>query len=190
MRGWRCLFLREERLGQGLCGRLMGGDCWMFHPSLGLAISRLLGLMFFGLVYMLSSREICYSSDMKIDVGVNLPVKHGTPRGVLVPAACDAFEGLATIPVLLDQSCAFSTLPWTSQVTLIRKALPYQHLATANQASSRLPHEAPGRNPPQMFHHAPRQHQTSEPFAAAARREHSMIVPVELAYRPDSSGLA
>lgn len=124
----------------------------MFRPSLVLATSGSLGRMLYGLVDMLSS------------------MKHGTPPGVLGPTESDAFEGPATTPVLLNQSCAFSMLPWTSRATRIRTA-----------------HEVPGRNPPQMFHLAPQHDRTSEPFAAGARHEHSTIALAEPAYRPDSS---
>lgn len=124
----------------------------MSHPSLGLAILRLLGRMFYGLVDMLSS------------------MKRGTPPRVLAQMESDAFEGPVTTPVLLNQSRAFSMLPWGSQATPIRTA-----------------HEAPGRNQRQMFHLAPQHGQISAPFAAAARREHSMIALVEPADRPDSS---
>lgn len=159
----------------------------MSHPSLGLAILRLLGRMFYGLVDMLSSKENCQSLIMRIGVRVDLPMKRGTPPRVLAQMESDAFEGPVTTPVLLNQSRAFSMLPWGSQATPIRTASPCQHLATASQASSHPPHEAPGRNQRQMFHLAPQHGQISAPFAAAARREHSMIALVEPADRPDSS---
>ena len=101
----------------------------------------------------------------------------------------DAFEGLVMIPVLLNQSRAFSMLPWTSQGIRIRKALPCQPMASIIQAISHSPREAPGHTRRQMFHLVPQLYPILEPSVAAARREHSTIALAELAYHPDSSDL-
>ena len=105
---------------------------------------------------------------------------------VLLLKESDAFEGPAMTPVLLNQSRASSMRPWKSQAIRIRKALPCQHMASISQVSSHSPHEAPGRTRRQRFHLVLQHYPISKPSAAAARREHSTIALVALAYHPDS----